>query len=74
MPGFDPARPVRDHAGHVLWRVRVAPGEVTCLACGDTRPARQRVCYRCNEDDDDPTPPSVPTVSYLRQNEFEIVR
>ena len=74
MPGFDPARPPRTHDGHAVWRVKVAPDEVTCTVCGDPRPAGQRICYRCNEDDDDATPPSVPTVSYLRPHEFELVR
>lgn len=71
------AEPVRDHAGHTVWRVRVAPGERTCLGCGDTFHAGD-FCLRCNTDEDGKPlrdhrlrPPSVPTLSYLRSGERE---
>lgn len=69
--------PVLDHAGHVVWRVKVAPAERTCLACGDTFPG-DYWCVRCGLNEDgtrrDPPPQSVPTTDYLQDNEYEIVR
>ena len=63
--------PVRDCEGHVVWRVRVAPGEKTCLACGEV--AINNRCVRCSLTDDgqvaDATP-LMPTVSYLREGEW----
>lgn len=64
-------------------RVRVGVGEMTCTACGET--TTQRFCPRCNVDDEeegtqlfhwrrsgDSVSEStlVPTVSYLRDDEF----
>ena len=64
--------PVRDHAGHIVWRVRVAPNEMTCLACGDV--AMQGRCVRCSMTDDAEiaaSTPLVPTLSYLQDGEWE---
>ncbi len=75
--------PVRDVHGHVVWRVKVAPDEMTCCECGDTYPAAWGGCVRCSMNDqadrnDDghrrlKRTRSVPTVSYLRADEFEMV-
>lgn len=66
--------PVVDHMGHTRWRVRVAPNERTCCQCGDTFPGNGR-CYVCGTDDKGQTrkiqPPSVLTISYLRDEEIE---
>lgn len=55
-------------------RVKVIPGEMTCLGCGDTFPAGA-YCWRCagsaNGTDTGKRPPSVPTASYLRPEEME---
>ena len=67
---------VLDHEGHIVWRIRVAPGERTCLACGETFPDGDR-CAQCGYGDDgalrNNPPPSVPTTSYLREGEWERV-
>lgn len=74
--------PVRDVHGHVVWRVRVAPDEMTCCECGESYPAVWGGCPRCSDGDggrDEQGHPqmrrtrSVPTVSYLRADEFEMV-
>lgn len=68
--------PVRDLEGHVRWRVRVAPGELTCVGCGETF-ARGKECPRCAMDEHGKpaavVPPAVETVSYLREGEWERV-
>ncbi len=70
---------MRDVEGYVLWRVRVVKDEVTCLRCGEFySPKWFQLCPRCNEVADtrvEPVAtPTVPTVSYLRADEFEMVR
>lgn len=54
----------------------VAKGELTCLGCGETFPTGWN-CPRCALDDKgEPTrhrPPTVATVSYLREGEYRIV-
>lgn len=64
-------------SGHTVRFVKVAPGEKTCLARGDTFPG-DYWCVRCGLNDDgtrrDPPPPSVPTVDYLDPTEYELVR
>lgn len=59
------------------WRlVRVAPDERTCLACGDTFCGEY--CTRCGARDEQGgapravQPPSVPTLRYLRDGEYEV--
>ncbi len=57
------------------------PQEMTCLACGETFLAGEH-CVRCGlrEDPGDrtgpykPPPPSVPTISYLREDEYYVPR
>lgn len=60
--------------GHTVWRVRVSPGERTCCECGETFPD-DAMCPRCGLNDDGsrrvPPQPSVPTLSYLREGEYE---
>lgn len=73
---WTPDEPVRDHNGHVVWRVRVGPGEMTCLGCGETF-GRQQRCPVCTLDEagkrTDVRPPAVETLSYLREGEWEQV-
>lgn len=74
--------PVRDCLGQPVWRVRVAPGEMTCCECGDTYPASWGGCVRCSMNDQADRNEdghrrlkrtrSVPTTSYLQAGEFEI--
>jgi hypothetical protein len=61
--------------GHTVWRVRVAPSERTCLRCGDTFDGGG-YCIRCahrSESVRRNPPPSVATVSYLRDDEYETI-
>lgn len=67
--------PVRDWEGNVVWRVRVAPGELTCTGCGETT---SDYCPRCGGQDEDgktmtDAPKLVPTLSYLREGEWESI-
>lgn len=59
--------------GHSVWYVRVSPREMTCLACGETF-TEGDACVNCATNDDGSKvkepPPSVPTVSYLRDGEW----
>lgn len=68
------ANPVRDCDGHTVWRVRVAPGELTCTGCGET--LVNGACVICTFDGKGqatrPRPPAVPTVSYLREGEYTL--
>jgi hypothetical protein len=71
--------PVRDVHGSVVWRVRVGPGEVTCLQCGETySPNVWGGCPRCNSAHEHGSQmhqtPTVPTEIYLRANEYEYVK
>lgn len=69
--------PVHDMHDHVVWRVRVLPDEMTCLGCGETFVAG-RYCVNCSVNEDGTRrrnpPPAVPTVSYLREGEYEMAR
>lgn len=62
-------------------KVKVQPNEVTCLQCGEVFPALWSGCPRCSSED---TPnqrgrrpgeyvrtPTVPTISYLEEGEYE---
>lgn len=68
--------PVTDDEGHARWRVRVAPGERTCTACGETFPEGD-YCPLCGyREDGRPRvtyPPSTPTLTYLRPGEYETI-
>lgn len=71
---------VRDVEGFVRWRVRVAPGELTCMVCGETFPADWSRCPRCTNDEENSghdkrfrRTPVAPTISYLRSGEYEVV-
>ena len=70
--------PVRDVHGHVVWRVTVAPGEKTCLDCGDT--TMGDYCVRCAGENDMTHHQAraaarlVPTESYLKSGEYERTR
>lgn len=67
--------PVRDWAGHIVWRLVVSAGELTCLDCGETIPAGARYCWRCVDDEGKPdakrNPRLVLTESYLKTDEYE---
>jgi hypothetical protein len=60
-------------------RVIVHANEVTCLVCGETFPASWHGCPRCTDDQPDRTgygsryraTPTVPTLSYLREGEYD---
>jgi hypothetical protein len=76
LKGYDPTW--KAPTGDTQWLVLVQPGERTCLACGDTF-AAGGYCLRCGTRDDgtrrskDDMPPSVPTVTYLRAEEYATV-
>jgi hypothetical protein len=65
--------------GDTQWLVSVVPGEMTCLGCGETF-AASSICTRCHTADEETgkrpqqAPPAVPTVSYLREEEYKIQR
>ena len=64
-----------DNAGYALvQRIRVIPNERTCCRCGETFAEGSR-CVLCGTDDKGTIlkvqPPSVPTISYLREGEWE---
>ena len=68
--------PVRDVHRHVVWRVKVAPQEMTCLDCGET--GTGNYCLRCAAEADANQRHTVmkfgrlvPTISYLNQDEYE---
>lgn len=65
--------------------VKVSPGEVTCLACGQTYSQRTKRCPLCfgygdgtdfYEDDESAivTAKTTPTISYLMDDEYIIVK
>jgi len=68
--------PVRDLDGLAVWRVRVASqDEMTCTQCGETTDTGR--CYRCGADLDDfdgIETPMVPTLSYLKPGEYDLIR
>lgn len=68
--------PVRDVHGHVVWRVKVgSERERTCLDCGET--TLEDYCVRCADEQEISHQQAikaarlVPTLSYLRQGEYE---
>lgn len=69
--------PVRDLHGHVVWRVKVTSAwEMTCTICGET--TTDDYCIRCSAEPDINQRYAVvkagrlvPTLSYLRENEYE---
>ena len=68
--------PVRDCAGHVVWRVRLASVEErTCLDCGET--TLEDYCLRCADEQEMSHQGSIQagrvvrTVDYLREREYE---
>ncbi len=62
--------------GHAVWRIRVARGERTCCGCGETF-VEGGFCPRCALDEKGghraALPPSVATLSYLMEGEWEPV-
>ncbi len=69
-------QPVRDCNGHVVWRVKVPPGEFTCLDCGETTTGAY--CWRCVDErklishhEAIKSARLVPTMSYLHDDEVE---
>ncbi len=75
--GYDPTW--KAPTGDTQWLVMVQPGERTCLGCGDTF-AAGTYCIRCGVRKDgawcgeDDRPPSVPTIDYLRPDEYAVMR
>jgi hypothetical protein len=76
---------VRDMSGHVIWKVRVAPNELTCTGCGEIALAggdmKGRLIYYCPLCGTDEVgtlrkdaPALVPTLSYLQPGEYEVMR
>ena len=71
------SRPVRDLHGHPVWRVKIgSTNEKTCLDCGET--TTENYCLRCAAEADVNQRNAVikagrliPTLSYLRPNEYE---
>ena len=59
-------------------RIKVLPGELTCLACGETFPADFSGCPRCTDVAERlgrhgsgyKRTPTVPTTSYLKEEEY----
>ena len=69
----DTSVPVRTVDGIALWRVRVASAdEMTCTVCGETTDTGR--CYRCSHGYDGIETPMVPTLSYLKPDEYELIR
>ena len=69
----DTSAPVRTVDGLPLWRVRVASAqETTCRVCGETSDTGR--CYRCGNDLDGIETPMVPTISYLKPGEYDLLR
>lgn len=74
---IDFSRPPRDLHGHPVWRVKVVGSqEMTCLDCGDT--TVDGYCLRCAAETEVNQRNTVikagrlvPTISYLRPNEYE---
>ena len=66
---------------YIAARVKVARNEMTCTVCGEV--TNQAYCMRCNEEADvqgnnyaqvaAKRGRMVPTVSYLREEEYEVV-
>ena len=69
--------PVRDVHGRKVWRVKLASErEMTCTICGET--TMEDYCTRCSKEADinqrhrvEKAGRLVPTLSYLRPNEYE---
>jgi hypothetical protein len=58
----------------MVHRIRVAPNERTCCQCGETFPDGDRCPICCTDEHGNVRkvqPPSVPTISYLREGEWE---
>lgn len=70
-------QPVRDLHGHKVWRIKISSlDEKTCLDCGET--TVENYCLRCAAEADADQRSAVikagrliPTLSYLRPNEYE---
>lgn len=68
-------RPVRDLDGRELRFVRVAQGERTCRVCGETFAAYANFCIRCSDlETGVHVRDFIPTMSYLRDDEFVAVQ
>ena len=69
---------------HVPHLLAVYPDEVTCLSCGQTSHPKVKGCPRCSNDTDGENfidgkkafvkTETVPTVSYLREDEYYYVK
>ena len=63
--------PVRDCEGHIVRRVRVPRGELTCVQCGET--TTENYCTRCSLDEDGRRKRGagtlIPTMDYLSEDD-----
>lgn len=58
--------------GAAVWLVKVSsPRELTCTICGET--SGDGYCWRCGKGTEAAATPMVPTVSYLRPDEYDLV-
>lgn len=64
--------PVRGVEGWAVHRIRVvSPAELTCTVCGET--SLDGVCWRCGKRWEPAHTPMIPTISYLRPDEYELI-
>lgn len=68
----DATRPVVRMDGSRLWRIIVSTNEMTCVRCGEVFPASWDYCPRCVGKAIPGKIRFVPTLSYLRDGEYEI--
>ena len=65
--------PVRNVDGMVLHRIKVySPEELTCVVCGEV--SVDGKCWTCGNEFDPAETPMVPTISYLKPDEYEFIR
>lgn len=75
MPGgiFD-WPPVIDCEGREVRFIRATPGERTCRQCGEVVMAGAKFCVRCSDTDAGVyVSDFVPTVDYLREDEYVLM-
>lgn len=65
--------PVRDCDGFAVHRIRVTNcNEMTCVVCGEV--TVDNVCWTCGRGFDPAVTPMVPTISYLKPDEYEMIQ
>jgi hypothetical protein len=70
----DPAcEPVRNMDGWTVHRIKVYDAtELTCTVCGET--STDGKCWHCGKGLDPAATPMVPTVSFLKPEEYEFIK